>query len=404
MTQNRTHSYAATIGRFLWRATCFIFRSVVTLITLGILVVFFFAAYSDLFNPQQFVHVAFFGIAFSFILAGAILWFVVLLCSRQWILALIMLGAMCWAHEPIGRLCPLHISNNGIVSHTNMGASADTIRLLSYNTCAMGQTRLSKIDEEIPVLDMVLHSDADIVCLQEYAFTLSKGGHTEQQIRQYLADEYPYYHYMPYHNRKAMGLALFSRFPIVSAKRIDPAPKQYFASMYYVLDIHGQRVALVNNHLKSNNIEPADREFYSDMIEHFEKDSLSRIKQNLLYKLAAAYKERAKQSDHIAAFVRQEHPMGYGADMPALICGDFNDTPISYCYRTIRGSLHDAWQDAGLGLGITYHQHYFWFHIDHIFYSRHFHAIDCQVLRQYKYSDHYPILATFQILPDSDHP
>lgn len=87
-----------------------------------------------------------------------------------------------------------------------------------------------------------------------------------------------------------------------------------------------------------------------------------------------------------------------GAEVPLIICGDFNDTPVSYCYQQIRGALSDSWEEAGWGPGITYNRNKFWFRIDHIFHSKHFKTIDIKVLDEYSYSDHYPVLATVDLL------
>lgn len=76
-----------------------------------------------------------------------------------------------------------------------------------------------------------------------------------------------------------------------------------------------------------------------------------------------------------------------------------NDTPTSFAYRSMRGDLDDTWQEAGFGPGISYREAPFWFRIDHIFHSKHFRVLNVKVLRDMKYSDHYPVMATFQLLP-----
>ena len=60
---------------------------------------------------------------------------------------------------------------------------------------------------------------------------------------------------------------------------------------------------------------------------------------------------------------------------------------------------NDAWQETGFGPGITYRAHHFWFRIDHLLHSKHFRALHSRVRKDVKLSDHYPVEATFQILP-----
>ncbi len=39
---------------------------------------------------------------------------------------------------------------------------------------------------------------------------------------------------------------------------------------------------------------------------------------------------------------------------PVLLCGDMNDVPNSYAYRTLRGNRKDAFLEKGFGIGKTY--------------------------------------------------
>ena len=39
---------------------------------------------------------------------------------------------------------------------------------------------------------------------------------------------------------------------------------------------------------------------------------------------------------------------------PVLLCGDMNDVPNSYAYRTLRDNRNDAFLEKGFGIGKTY--------------------------------------------------
>ena len=78
-----------------------------------------------------------------------------------------------------------------------------------------------------------------------------------------------------------------------------------------------------------------------------------------------------------------------------IVCGDFNDTPGSYSYRTVRGDdMRDAYLDCAFGPAITYHDNRFYFKIDHVLYRGNLRAVDIERGR-IDASDHYPLLATF---------
>ena len=97
-----------------------------------------------------------------------------------------------------------------------------------------------------------------------------------------------------------------------------------------------------------------------------------------------AYKKRERQADLIANYIEQQDTNA------TIVCGDFNDTPISYAYHKIKGDMTDAFANTGLGQGITYHENRFWFRIDFIMHSLAFESYNCTV-DKVKYSDHYPV-------------
>lgn len=79
-----------------------------------------------------------------------------------------------------------------------------------------------------------------------------------------------------------------------------------------------------------------------------------------------------------------------------MVCGDFNDTPISYAHRTIQGPLKDAYAASGRGVGVTYNENFFWFRIDNILHSANMKPINCTV-DKVRYSDHYPLWCYLQL-------
>ena len=39
---------------------------------------------------------------------------------------------------------------------------------------------------------------------------------------------------------------------------------------------------------------------------------------------------------------------------PVIVCGDFNDTPLSYVYNQFNTNLVDAYRETATGIGVTY--------------------------------------------------
>ena len=74
-----------------------------------------------------------------------------------------------------------------------------------------------------------------------------------------------------------------------------------------------------------------------------------------------------------------------------IVCGDFNDSPISYTHRVVGEGLNDAFVESGNGFGISYNQNHFYFRIDNILLSKNLKSYRCTVDNTIKSSDHYPI-------------
>ena len=83
---------------------------------------------------------------------------------------------------------------------------------------------------------------------------------------------------------------------------------------------------------------------------------------NRLHTYQLNAKERNRQAQLLAEAV---------ASSPYLVilCGDLNDTPISYAYRKLTGQLEDCFLETGNGWGGTYQPANNLFRIDYTFCS-----------------------------------
>ena len=74
---------------------------------------------------------------------------------------------------------------------------------------------------------------------------------------------------------------------------------------------------------------------------------------------------------------------------PVIICGDFNDTPISYTLKTMTKNLSDAFQESGIGIGNSYIGIPF-LRIDYILHDIKYKSYNYKRHKD-ELSDHYPI-------------
>ena len=252
--------------------------------------------------------------------------------------------------------------------------------------------------EESPnnVINYILDLDADIVCVQEYGATKNMPPLiTEEDLDRIFKEKYPYRKNFPTFitGNVVGGNAIYSKFPIKSFKQI-PYSSHYNGSFIIELDVKGENVTLINNHLESNKLSAGDLMEYAGIlkgIKELDSKKIEEIGDFVKRTLSVSYKIRAKQAEIVAEYINN-------AKSPYLIvCGDFNDTPVSYVRQTIKGSLlKDSFAETGLGMGISYNRNRFWVRIDYIMHSRNIKAYNCTV-GKLKDSDHYPVWTYLQL-------
>ncbi len=240
------------------------------------------------------------------------------------------------------------------------------------------------------IIEYIADSGADIVCLQEYTVANSGKELTSADVYKAL-DMYPYRSVIRFSKTRygISGNAVFSKFPIKKSRRLE-YKSQYNGSAIHELDINGKKMILVNNHLESFKLTQKDRTQYSSLIKSFDTDILAEIRGTFQQKLGPAFRQRAGQAEYIAQEIKNTEADYY------LICGDFNDTPLSYAHRVIQGDMTDAFVASGRGMGTTYNQNFFLFRIDNIIHSSNITPYNCTI-DHVKYSDHYPMWCYLQL-------
>ena len=83
-------------------------------------------------------------------------------------------------------------------------------------------------------------------------------------------------------------------------------------------------------------------------------------------------------------------------EQPVIVCGDFNETPQSYVYKTISKDLNDTFREKGSGIGSTYAGKIPALRIDYILSDKKFRVLSNRILKK-AYSDHYPVLSAISI-------
>lgn len=316
------------------------------------------------------------GLGFGFVLFTNVAYFLFWVIFSKWKLALISVFAIILCYQPVTTYFPLHPFATE--------APEKSVKLLTYNVQGFPNER--KKSSFHPILDYISTSNADIVCLQEYL--VSKTGQTilSQKDVERLLKKYPYHSVTglessgKYH---IYGLACFSKYPIEKTHEVV-FESSYNGAAVYTIKINEKSYTVANVHLESNSISEEDKKLYSSFLQNADSVGLETVASNIRIRLGKAYRARAKQVTKVKAYIAKQNTDG------VIICGDFNDTPISYAYYHMRDGLKDAYVATGFGPGITYHEDFFLFRIDHIMHSNNIKAFQTQ-RDKVKFSDHYPL-------------
>lgn len=236
------------------------------------------------------------------------------------------------------------------------------------------------------IMDFIRTENPDVICMQEY-FENTKG---EFETFNTLVDDLGY----TYHHRyfpvivlgfQRFGIATFSKFPIVGKKQI-----QFDGSSNMVLqsDVQVDSLSVIrvlNCHLESIRLSGEDINYVSQVDDLGDKE-IERGK-GILSRLRRAFRERQSQADLVADAVAE-------STFPVIVCGDFNDVPVSYAYRRISKGLNDAFIESGRGAGNTYPSKLHSFRIDYILYSPSLQSYETKIHKN-EFSDHYALSTYF---------
>lgn len=269
-----------------------------------------------------------------------------------------------------------------------------TFKLLTYNMA--NAVNMDSINPGYSrSVSYVINSDADIVCLQEY-FDIKHLRQQSSQITYAQTDSlnkiYPYQIYW-----ENLESRILSKYPIEYVTSTSRRTKRYFNFIIGRIDIDGYSVHIMDVHLSSYNLDKEESRIAANIKETPEELLNEEQNRSLYRKLRSAFSTRAGVAEEVAQIADS-------IPGPLIVCGDFNDVPNSYAWRTIKDAgLDDAYTSAGFGPMITFNANHFLFHIDQIMYRPDVGMRPYDIKRGYiRSSDHYPVIADFAISNSGD--
>lgn len=299
-------------------------------------------------------------------------------------LSLVSLLTLLIALKPFLVFCPLNFSKSELTDEEK----ERSFKIMSYNVLSMIDVEGLSTPDNNRTMHTILNSGADAVALFENENMGSLKHFVPQPQIDSLNTIYPYF------SRGSRGTVLYSKRPILHIVPPENTHSQGSIEIFRTSVNNSRPLNIIAVHLESFGLSDEDKELYLDLTdtdkleESDKKETLHRVRRQLLSKLMQAFQKRALQAKMLRTFVEQ-------LQGDVIVCGDFNDVPGCRTIKILQEiGMKDAYAEVALGPTITYNAPYFNFRIDHVLWRGGFHPVNIE-RGNIASSDHYPMLTTF---------
>lgn len=243
------------------------------------------------------------------------------------------------------------------VNYTSEKKEKPNLKLISLN----GKFGKMGTDE---IYSYIHKENPDVVFFQEFDNNKKPEGFN------YAGENYAY-------------IKIFSKFPISETGLIKTDVNNGL-SIFADIKINGKTIRFVNIYMEPFFLEKKMIRPTGDMNRNEEKA------RKILHMLIPTFKKHETEINQIKDFID-------ASPYPVIVAGDFNSVPNSYEYYKVSEGLQDVFLKTGKGSGTSFHDFKFPLKIDHVFASPSIDPISYKVDRSVRISDHFPVIATFNI-------
>lgn len=292
-------------------------------------------------NPQYLWPISFLGLGYVILLglnfAFILYW---LVQAKLWLF--VSLGAIIVGFSHTGKFFQIQ-------GRTTTADS--TLKVMSFNIQNFDERHKGK-NPYPEFFEYVKNEKPDILCLQEFNRWVGIGEKTValDELKNAIGAKFTYV----MRDKNTNDLVIVSRHKIIKHKGIAfTAYKNTNGAMWADIVVNKDTVRVVNVHFQSFLLNQVSLDSLNDGDKAIEKSK------SIIKRLRNGFQKRVPQVDTV---VRELQASPY----PVILCGDFNDTPMSYTYGELTEDLKDAFIECGSGLGSTYTGPYPSFRIDYI--------------------------------------
>ncbi len=355
-----------SFNSFLWRLLLLVAALALAISYLSIFI-----------NPSVFSVPLFFGLFFIPLLILNLLLLVISLLMRSnsvWISLIVILPSFIFT-ESYFRLSDQVESNE-----RGLKLKIESYNVGMFSSSAHGYARA---DCRNLIMSHLKSEKPDIVALQECFLS------SERMADTLLAKEYPYrtYHLFKLKSGQRFGNIILSKYPIAASADIT-FKRSTNLCVYADIEVDSDTIRICNNHLESYNVS------FTSLVKGLSskggyETGLADELIDVHEKMKGTNIRRSSQVNEIIRIIDQSR-------YPSVICGDFNDTPISYTYNRFVKLREDTFKLAGRGFAGTFRHLWPLLRIDYILIPK---GWDCTSHKSPKlsYSDHFPVISEIVI-------
>jgi endonuclease/exonuclease/phosphatase family metal-dependent hydrolase len=261
----------------------------------------------------------------------------------------------------------------------------DAIRLMSYNVRYFNTSIYAKedkwLEQQKKIISYIREEKPDILAAQEFS---GKGKASTNKASELLKAEGLKYE----HRGGKSSLAIYSRFPMEN-KGVLHFQGSFNGAIHADLLTPKGKVRVYSVHLQSTRLgRDADEVLKKDNLKSIGNKETQEKYYRIEDKLSTAFEMRARQAEILSEHIAE-------SPYPVIVCGDFNDTALSYSYRLMSKGLQDSFIKKGWGLGTTYAGPLPALRIDYILCSKEF-KVHSHRKQKKAISDHYAVVSDLE--------
>jgi endonuclease/exonuclease/phosphatase family metal-dependent hydrolase len=347
------------VKKFLSKIT-----DLVNAIAIAVLLISYLAPYID---PVDFWPVSFFGLFYKPILVLNILLIIL------WIVR----GKRRWMYNAFFILIGFQFMARNI-QYNDSSYSPDDLKICTFNTNVQQVYNGGNTSKEIS--EYLSAKEYDVAVLIEW---LDKKGSINSKA-------YPHQQFVRLeskHNPYDYGIRIASKHRIINWERVKYDHFTNNITAYFDIDIDGTVIRFVATHLQSNGI--SSKDYHRLVNVEVGDEEYKNYALNFAKRLKTLIIRRSNQTKTVLEAIE-------GSPYPVIVLGDFNDTPQSYTYQSLKKRRKDAFIEKGNGWGATYLKPVPLMRIDYILHDEELSCTSYKCISDIK-SDHALLEASFKI-------